>query len=283
MRKLVAIAILACSTPLYADDVTYQRPPKAVAAFVDAVPIPQANLGPDRATLLLITPITFPSIAEVAEPELRLAGLRINPKNHAMSRRGFAQRLELLDTRTKGAVPRTIRGVSAGARIGDVQWSPDGKTIAFTVTEADAIRLWLADVATAAARMIATPPLSGVDGMPCDWLPDSHALVCRIVPRDVKPPPAAPTACSRRCRGSAATSATCRCPPRPTATARASPRSTCCGSRSAGSTPTSRAPGRGPRRASPPHTDAARPPPAHAVAGCGRVVRNAHGEDPGRR
>lgn len=193
MRKLVAIAILACSTPLYADDVTYQRPPKAVAAFVDAVPIPQANLGPDRATLLLITPITFPSIAEVAEPELRLAGLRINPKNHAMSRRGFAQRLELLDTRTKGAVPRTIRGVSAGARIGDVQWSPDGKTIAFTVTEADAIRLWLADVATAAARMIATPPLSGVDGMPCDWLPDSHALVCRIVPRDVKPPPAAPT------------------------------------------------------------------------------------------
>lgn len=200
MRKLVAIAILACSTPLYADDVTYQRPPKAVAAFVDAVPIPQANLGPDRATLLLITPITFPSIAEVAEPELRLAGLRINPKNHAMSRRGFAQRLELLDTRTKGAVPRTIRGVSAGARIGDVQWSPDGKTIAFTVTEADAIRLWLADVATAAARMIATPPLSGVDGMPCDWLPDSHALVCRIVPRDVKPPPAAPTACSRRCR-----------------------------------------------------------------------------------
>jgi hypothetical protein len=33
--------------------------------FVDAIPISQTNLGPDRATLLLIAPISFPSIAEV--------------------------------------------------------------------------------------------------------------------------------------------------------------------------------------------------------------------------
>jgi dipeptidyl aminopeptidase/acylaminoacyl peptidase len=193
MRNLlVAAAVLSCSTPLYADDVTYQRPPKAVASFVDAVPFPQANLGPDRATLLLITPIAFPSIAEVAEPELRLAGLRINPRNRAMARRVFAQRLELLDSRTKGAAPRAIRGLPEGARIGDVQWSPDGKAVALTVTEADAIRLWLADVATAQARTLATPALSGVAGAPCDWLPDSRGLVCRTVPPGVKPPPSAP-------------------------------------------------------------------------------------------
>ena len=38
MRKpLVTIAILVGSVPSYADEVTYQRPPKAVASFVDAV------------------------------------------------------------------------------------------------------------------------------------------------------------------------------------------------------------------------------------------------------
>src|SRR5215470_6399172 len=186
--QLVTIAILVSVARSYADDVTYQRPVKAVANFVDATPIPQARLGPDRATLLLTTPIAFPSIAEVAETELRLAGLRINPKNHATARRLFAQRLELLDTRAKTPAPRLIRGLPDGARIGDVEWSPDGAAIAFTVTEADAIRLWLADVRSAAARPIATPPLSGVTGAPCSWLPDSRTLVCRTVSAGAKPP-----------------------------------------------------------------------------------------------
>jgi dipeptidyl aminopeptidase/acylaminoacyl peptidase len=190
---LVAIAILVCSTPSYADDVTYQRPPKAVANFVDAPPIPQSNLGPDQTTLLLITPLAFPSIAEVAEVELRLAGLRINPKNRATARRPFAQHLELLDIKAKPAAPRPIRGIPDGARIGDIRWSPDGKYVAFTVTFADAIRLWLADVHDATARQLATPPLSGVVGGPCDWLPDARTLACRTVPRDAKAPPTAPT------------------------------------------------------------------------------------------
>jgi dipeptidyl aminopeptidase/acylaminoacyl peptidase len=191
--QLVAIAVLVSATS-YADELTYQRPPKAVASFVDAAPIPQARLGPDRQTLLLSTPLAFPSIAEVAEPELRLAGLRINPRNRATARRPFAQRLELLDIRAKAAAVRLIRGLPDGARIGDVEWSPDGASIAFTVTEADAVRLWVADVRAATARAIATPPLSGVAGAPCEWLPDSHSLVCRTAPQAAAAPPAAPTA-----------------------------------------------------------------------------------------
>ena len=192
-HSFVAIAILVCAAPSYADDVTYQRPPKAVANFVDAAPIPQNSLGPDRATLLLMTPLAFPSIAEVAEVELRLAGLRINPKNRATARRPFTQRLELLDIKAKAAAPRPIRGLPESARIGDVRWSPDARYVAFTVTETDAIRLWLADVHDATAKPLAIPPLSGVAGAPCSWLPDSHTLVCRTVPQGGKPPPAAPT------------------------------------------------------------------------------------------
>ncbi len=188
---LVASILLLVPAPAFADDLTYQKPPKAVANLVDAPPIPNTTLGPDHVTLLLVTTRPFPSIAEVAEPELRLAGLRINPKNRSLARRGFAQKLELLDTRTKGATPRMIRGIPDSARIGDLQWSPDGKFLAFMVTEADAVKLWLADVKDASAKQLVPVAMSGTIGRPCEWTPDSRTLVCRTVPRDAKAPAAA--------------------------------------------------------------------------------------------
>src|SRR5215813_2602817 len=114
---LVAIAILVSAARSYADDVTYQRPVKAVASFVDAAPLTRAEIGPDRATLLLITPLAFPSIAEVAAPEVRLTGARVNTRNRVITTqqnpppRLVAQRLELLDIANASAHPRPITGI----------------------------------------------------------------------------------------------------------------------------------------------------------------------------
>ncbi|MFX8410532.1 hypothetical protein ABTL60_19900, partial [Acinetobacter baumannii] len=61
----------------------YQLPPAELQAVVDAPRGPVFNMGPQRKTAVLLTLPGLPGIADVAQPELRLAGLRINPRTRA--------------------------------------------------------------------------------------------------------------------------------------------------------------------------------------------------------
>jgi len=58
----------------------YKLPPKDVVAILDAPLPPMAIVSPTRDALLLVEIRPYPSIAALAEPVLRLAGLRINPR-----------------------------------------------------------------------------------------------------------------------------------------------------------------------------------------------------------
>jgi dipeptidyl aminopeptidase/acylaminoacyl peptidase len=193
-----ALALCLADVPASGESgvVPYKMPPKVVADMVDAPPTPGASLSPDRKHLLLVHTPAFPSIAEVAAPELRLAGLRIDPRTTGPSRRTFANALSLVDPAAKQAdAPRPVSGLPAGARIADVRWAPDGSAFAFTVSEDDGVALWVASPAAPKARKLTDKTLAGVLGAPCVWAPDARSLWCRFVPdgRGAAPaPPAVP-------------------------------------------------------------------------------------------
>jgi hypothetical protein len=71
----------------------------------------------------------LPGIAEVAQPELKLAGLRINPRTCSSSRFSFGTDLSLLDVGTRKE--SRIRGLPRGLRLADLSWSPDQRYLAF--------------------------------------------------------------------------------------------------------------------------------------------------------
>src|SRR5437867_4155184 len=64
----------------------YQKPPKAVTGILDALPPPVLLESPTRKHLLQLQPVPNPPIADLAEPMLRLAGHRINPRNNGSAR-----------------------------------------------------------------------------------------------------------------------------------------------------------------------------------------------------
>jgi dipeptidyl aminopeptidase/acylaminoacyl peptidase len=174
---------------------TYQLPPKPIADVIDAPDPPDVSLSPDRRWLLLLGKPGYPPIAELAEPELRLAGLRINPRTNGPSRAGHYTGLTLVPLEDgRPGPPCEVAGIPADARIGGVRWSPDSSHIGFTVTEEHAIRLWLVDVAAATARPLAPSlQLNAVAGATYDWAADSASVICRAVPNGRAAPPEAPT------------------------------------------------------------------------------------------
>lgn len=187
---LAAVAVLLLLAPLRAQEaVTYRTPSAPLAAIVDAPLPPFALLTPDRRELLLLERPATPAIAELAQPELRLAGLRINPANNGQSRLSTYTGLvfKSLETGTE----RRITGLPPGAHIANYEWAPGGQHFAFTVVRADGIELWLADTATAQARRLTPPILNATFGDPIAWL-DATTLLAHRVPEGRPPAPVAP-------------------------------------------------------------------------------------------
>ena len=119
---------------------TYLTPPKVIVDILDAPPLPSVAVSPTRETVALLERRSMPSIKELAQPMLRLAGYRINPKTSGAQRPGAIFGITLQTIRT-GA--RTKVAVPADAAIGSVSFSPDGSKLAFTNTTDTGIELWI--------------------------------------------------------------------------------------------------------------------------------------------
>ena len=85
------VAGLTLALQAEATDVArYQMPPQAIIDMVDAPLIPQTSLSPANDWIMLLERPALPTVSELAQPELRLAGVRINPRNNDKSRNNHA-------------------------------------------------------------------------------------------------------------------------------------------------------------------------------------------------
>ena len=68
------------------DNDTYQLPPKAIADLLLAKPTPLVRIDSKAEYLLLLGRNSYPSVEELGQPEMKIAGLRLNPLNFSPSR-----------------------------------------------------------------------------------------------------------------------------------------------------------------------------------------------------
>src|SRR6185369_8271356 len=83
-RMIVCLLAAALLAPGFSADAqtTYKKPPKNVLDVLDAPASSLVSVSPSKDKLIVGTPVRYPTITELAEPMLRLAGSRINPKTN---------------------------------------------------------------------------------------------------------------------------------------------------------------------------------------------------------
>jgi dipeptidyl aminopeptidase/acylaminoacyl peptidase len=186
LRPLLAALLLA--GPVLAQ-AKYQKPPPAVQAVLDAPAAPAASLSPDRAALLIATSERYPPIADLAQPVLRLAGVRLNPRTGGPQLPPRYTTFTLLSLADGSKAPIHL---PEGARPSLPVWSPDSKRFALLNTRADGIELWLGDRATGKLRQVKGLRINAAFGEPLHWFPGSDRLLCQAIVPDRGKPPAAP-------------------------------------------------------------------------------------------
>jgi len=190
---VMAASAVAAAAPPAAAPHGYDRPAPAILDVLHAPAPPVAYLSPTRQAMLLVAWQEFPPMSRVAAPYLKLAGTRIEIANHSKhdTPGGYgvapcASTFELVAVPGGASTKVTL---PAGACPARPYWSADGRRFAFANTAKDAVELWIGDSATGALHKVPGVRLNPMLDGELQWMPDSRALLVKLVPDHLGAPP----------------------------------------------------------------------------------------------
>ncbi|MCM5662034.1 alpha/beta hydrolase family protein [Galbibacter mesophilus] len=184
MKKILFLIVLCFNFSLAQEKLTYQKPSEELLKLVDVELAPRVNMNSEGNKIILLYRSRYSTIEELSEEELRLAGLRINPKKNIGSRTSYYYDIKIKNTTSKNA--EEITGLPENLRAANIEWSPDESKIAFTNTNSEGVSLWIIDVDKKSARKIETPFINANLGSSINWFKDGKSLLIKTTPEDRK-------------------------------------------------------------------------------------------------
>lgn len=177
-QLLFSLVILFGISAIHAQN--YQLPPSPIAELADADLPPSLILNDDATAGILLYRSGYKSIEDLSETEMRLGGLRINPKTNISSRINYSKKISVFDPATGSE--REVLGLPANPRIANVQWSPNQALVSFTITGSKGVGLWVLDIKEAKARRLTPDDLNANMGNPARWMRNSSGLLVNRLP-----------------------------------------------------------------------------------------------------
>jgi dipeptidyl aminopeptidase/acylaminoacyl peptidase len=186
MKKLLlTLPFILFFTTLFSQlEVEFQKPPKEILNLVDIDPTPYFWIDSKGDKGVFLEQNAFKSLEDLAEEEVRLGGLRIDPKTNGQSRKTYYKSLSVKDLKSNKEI--LANGLPDKPRLSDFSWSPDEKYFSFTHTDSKGISLWIMNVATGKCQKLTPSNLNAVFGRPYSWCPDNESLLVYTIPANRK-------------------------------------------------------------------------------------------------
>src|SRR5690554_160411 len=183
MKKITSLLVVLISGFGFAqEDITYQVPPQEILELVDFQRAPSISMDSKKEQIVFMYRNTYKTLAEISEEEMRLAGLRINPKTNISSTVTYVNNIQYRKFKDKNLVQ--IKGLPENPRLANFAWSPDESKMAFTHTTQTGVEVWVADFKTLSAKKLTDAKANANLGNPITWFKDGNSLLVRMLPRD---------------------------------------------------------------------------------------------------
>lgn len=164
------------------ENVEYQKPPASILELIDVERAPSVRVDSKKEQMLFYYRDAFKSLSDLSQPELRLAGLRINPKTNISSTISYSTNIKYKKLNEDEL--HQIANLPDDAHIAYTSFSPDETKVAFTNTTDKGVELWYIDLKALQAIKLIEPILNANTGSPFSWFKDSQSLLVQILPED---------------------------------------------------------------------------------------------------
>jgi len=174
----------------------YNQPPKNILDVMHAPSPPVPRVSPTQDAILLMSWQDYPSIARVSTPFLRLAGVRVEPKNHSKHDTpggyGITPCVRSFELVRIADASQISIALPEGACPGGPVWAADGKQFAFVNLAPEAVELWIGDGKTGKVHKVSGARLNPMFNDEMQWMPDQKTLLVKLVPEGMGAPPPEP-------------------------------------------------------------------------------------------
>ena len=187
MKHLLYLILLLFITNANAQEsVSYQKPPQEILDLVDVPRAPSVLLDDKKNNMILLFRDAFSTIEDLSQEELRLGGLRIDPKTNIGSRVTYFNNIKIKSLVNKENEILQVKGLPNNPKLTNFKWSPDETKIALTHTSSEGVEIWILDIANYSASKLADVKINANIGDVINWFEDSKSVLIKAVSADKK-------------------------------------------------------------------------------------------------